>query len=144
MAARHHFSIRKSRHYAGPQRPKTGFRVPHAETSICLFRGAASKQTTTAPHAGQTHAMGACSARRGMIAATRSPATRETLCYCSGYLLCRFLEIRSWQGLACPDFDNNLTPPSYPNAGPDTEAGLVPVGPLECLSPCRRDARRSG
>lgn len=48
--------------------------------------------------------MGACSARRGMIAAPRSPATRETLYYCSRYLLCRFLEIRSWQGLACPDW----------------------------------------
>lgn len=43
-----------------------------------------------------------------------------------------------------PGVDNNLTPLSYPNAGPDTEAGLLPVGPLECLSPCRRDARGSG
>lgn len=45
--------------------------------------------------------MRACTARRGMIAATRSPAARETLDYCSGYLLCRFLEIKDWQGLAC-------------------------------------------
>ena len=29
------------------------------------------------------------------------PAARETLDYCSGYLLCRFLEIKDWQGLAC-------------------------------------------
>lgn len=66
------------------------------------FSRGTSKQTTTAPHPGRTHTMGACSARRGMIVVTRSPAARESLDYCSGYLLCRFLEITDWQGLACP------------------------------------------
>ena len=144
IGARHHFSIRKSRHYAGPQGPRLGFEshMPKPRSALFFEGGVKADHHRTTRRPDARHGGLLSPSRHDRCAQEPSDTGNSVL-----LLGVPSLQVSRNQKLArfgLPGLDNNLTPLSYPNAGPDTEAGLVPVGPLECLSPCRRDARVSG